>query len=133
MDLSSPLGNVDVSKLSDRDKQELQQFVVNESQKARIQSCASTQYSSPFPLLLTRVYSDPQLDGHVLQEVHPGWGGEVGEVGQVRGAVCEAVRGSVFGCESCGFEGVGEVEGMIAKGWRGEGVRYLVVQERMEG
>ncbi|KAJ4353837.1 Mitochondrial import inner membrane translocase subunit tim8 [Didymosphaeria variabile] len=38
MDLSSPLANVDVSKLSDRDKQELQQFVVNESQKARIQS-----------------------------------------------------------------------------------------------
>ena len=39
MDMSSPLANVDVSKLSDRDKQELQQFVVNESQKARIQSC----------------------------------------------------------------------------------------------
>ncbi|TVY71562.1 Mitochondrial import inner membrane translocase subunit TIM8, partial [Lachnellula suecica] len=35
---SSPLEqNVDLSKLSDRDKQELQQFVVNESQKARIQ------------------------------------------------------------------------------------------------
>jgi import inner membrane translocase subunit TIM8 len=40
MDLSSPLANVDVSKLSDRDKHELQQFIVNESQKARIQSCA---------------------------------------------------------------------------------------------
>lgn len=39
MDVSSPLNNVDVSKLSDRDKQELQQFVMNESQKARIQSC----------------------------------------------------------------------------------------------
>ncbi|KAL5382781.1 hypothetical protein DPSP01_006340 [Paraphaeosphaeria sporulosa] len=38
MDMSGPLANVDVSKLSDRDKQELQQFVVNESQKARIQS-----------------------------------------------------------------------------------------------
>ncbi|KAF1971833.1 hypothetical protein BU23DRAFT_509488 [Bimuria novae-zelandiae CBS 107.79] len=38
MDVGSALGNVDVSKLSDRDKQELQQFVVNESQKARIQS-----------------------------------------------------------------------------------------------
>ncbi|OJD30062.1 mitochondrial import inner membrane translocase subunit tim8 protein [Diplodia corticola] len=30
-------GNLDLTKLSDRDKQELQQFVVNESQKARIQ------------------------------------------------------------------------------------------------
>jgi hypothetical protein len=40
MDLGgSNLGNADLSKLSDRDKQELQQFVVNESQKARIQSC----------------------------------------------------------------------------------------------
>jgi hypothetical protein len=29
--------NVDLSKLSDKDKAELQQFVVNESQKARIQ------------------------------------------------------------------------------------------------
>lgn len=29
--------NLDLSKLSDRDKQELQQFIVNESQKARIQ------------------------------------------------------------------------------------------------
>ncbi|KAF2012857.1 hypothetical protein BU24DRAFT_425462 [Aaosphaeria arxii CBS 175.79] len=40
MDLSgsSSVGaNVDLSKLSDRDKQELQQFVLNESQKARIQ------------------------------------------------------------------------------------------------
>jgi hypothetical protein len=30
-------GNIDLSKLSDRDKQELQQFLVNETQKARIQ------------------------------------------------------------------------------------------------
>jgi len=29
--------NIDLSKLSERDKQELQQFIVNESQKARIQ------------------------------------------------------------------------------------------------
>jgi len=29
--------NIDLTKLSDRDKQELQQFIVNESQKARIQ------------------------------------------------------------------------------------------------
>jgi len=32
-------GNADLSKLSDRDKQELQQFAMNEGQKARIQSC----------------------------------------------------------------------------------------------
>jgi import inner membrane translocase subunit TIM8 len=37
--LGGGLGNVDLSKLSDRDKQELQQFAINESQKARIQSC----------------------------------------------------------------------------------------------
>ncbi|ORX98174.1 Tim10/DDP family zinc finger-domain-containing protein [Clohesyomyces aquaticus] len=30
--------NLDLSKLSDRDRQELQQFVMNETQKARIQS-----------------------------------------------------------------------------------------------
>ncbi|PMD65152.1 uncharacterized protein K444DRAFT_608827 [Hyaloscypha bicolor E] len=29
--------NIDLSKLSEKDKQELQQFIVNESQKARIQ------------------------------------------------------------------------------------------------
>lgn len=29
----------DLSKLSDKDKQELQQFIVNETQKARIQQC----------------------------------------------------------------------------------------------
>lgn len=44
--MDSPLAgtaaaNLDLSKLTDRDKQELQQFVVNESQKARIQQCTS--------------------------------------------------------------------------------------------
>jgi import inner membrane translocase subunit TIM8 len=34
--------NVDLSKLSEKDKQELQQFIVNESQKARIQQCTSS-------------------------------------------------------------------------------------------
>jgi import inner membrane translocase subunit TIM8 len=38
--------NVDLSKLSQKDKQELQQFIVNESQKARIQQCRTF----PFPL-----------------------------------------------------------------------------------
>ncbi len=40
------LGNIDLARLSDRDKQELQQFVMNEGQKARIQSCM--QCPSPF-------------------------------------------------------------------------------------
>jgi import inner membrane translocase subunit TIM8 len=40
---SSAVGaNMDLSKLSDRDKQELQQFIVNESQKSRIQTCTTT-------------------------------------------------------------------------------------------
>jgi import inner membrane translocase subunit TIM8 len=38
--LGGGLANVDLSKLSDRDKQELQQFAMNEGQKARIQSFA---------------------------------------------------------------------------------------------
>lgn len=53
--------NVDLSKLSDKDKQELQQFVVNESQKARIQqslfsflllplSCPSYPVHTLFPI-----------------------------------------------------------------------------------
>lgn len=37
--LGGGLANVDITKLSDRDKQELQQFAMNEGQKARIQSC----------------------------------------------------------------------------------------------
>ena len=44
------LANIDVSKLSDRDKQELQQFVVNEGQKARIQSCKHYPCVFPFSL-----------------------------------------------------------------------------------
>jgi import inner membrane translocase subunit TIM8 len=44
--LGGGLGNVDLSKLSDRDKQELQQFAINESQKARIQSCTSISFVS---------------------------------------------------------------------------------------
>jgi import inner membrane translocase subunit TIM8 len=44
--LGGGLANVDVSRLSDRDKQELQQFAINEGQKARIQSCMSPCSSS---------------------------------------------------------------------------------------
>jgi import inner membrane translocase subunit TIM8 len=39
--LGGGLANVDLSRLSNHDKQELQQFAMNESQKARIQSCKS--------------------------------------------------------------------------------------------
>ncbi|KAL5119041.1 Mitochondrial import inner membrane translocase subunit tim8 [Pleosporales sp. CAS-2024a] len=38
MDSLGGLANVDLSKLSDRDKQELHQFAKNEGQKERIQS-----------------------------------------------------------------------------------------------
>jgi import inner membrane translocase subunit TIM8 len=44
--LGGGLANVDLSKLSDRDKQELQQFAMNEGQKARIQSCTSNPHLS---------------------------------------------------------------------------------------
>jgi import inner membrane translocase subunit TIM8 len=49
MDSSSGFdaSNLDLSKLSDKDKQELQQFIVNETQKARIQQCTSL-----FPMAL---------------------------------------------------------------------------------
>lgn len=42
--------NLDLSKLTDKDKQELQQFVVNESQKARIQQCTFRILSISSPL-----------------------------------------------------------------------------------
>ena len=44
--------NLDISKLSDSDKQDLQQFVVNESQKARIQQGKRTLHiaSPPTPV-----------------------------------------------------------------------------------
>jgi import inner membrane translocase subunit TIM8 len=46
--LGGGLANVDLSKLSDRDKQELQQFAMNEGQKARIQSCSLYLVSQSF-------------------------------------------------------------------------------------
>lgn len=48
--LGSGLGNLDLSKLSDRDKQELQQFAMNEGQKARIQSCTFSSFPPTLPL-----------------------------------------------------------------------------------
>jgi len=75
--LGGGLANADLTKLSDREKQELQQFVVNESQKARIQSC---QLRSPS---LLRAYSsriladmsssDTLPHRHLLSQVHPRW------------------------------------------------------------
>ncbi len=40
-------GEIDVSRLSDRDKQELQQFIVNETQKSKIQQCKSRAQQGP--------------------------------------------------------------------------------------
>ncbi|CAD0018888.1 unnamed protein product [Aureobasidium pullulans] len=45
-------GNIDVSKMSDAEKQDLQQFVVNETQKARIQQCTNTPHAFPPSSLL---------------------------------------------------------------------------------
>ena len=41
--------NVDLAKLSQKDKQELQQFIVNESQKARVQQCMFFPFLTPSP------------------------------------------------------------------------------------
>lgn len=43
-------GNIDISQMSDAEKKDLQQFVVNESQKARIQQCTSPLYHSSHSL-----------------------------------------------------------------------------------
>jgi len=56
-------GNIDISQMSDAEKKDLQQFVVNESQKARIQQCTNCLFpplpyflpSSLLPLLLAIV------------------------------------------------------------------------------
>ena len=48
---SSASSNLDLTKLSDKDKQELQQFVVNESQKSQIQQCKSQPPLFPCPSL----------------------------------------------------------------------------------
>ncbi|TVY87891.1 Mitochondrial import inner membrane translocase subunit [Lachnellula willkommii] len=63
--------NVDLSKLSDKDKQELQQFVVNESQKARIQqSVFSPSFLFPFlSLFLSHSSSFPQASASTSWKV----------------------------------------------------------------
>jgi hypothetical protein len=55
--LGGGIANADLSKLSDRDKQELQQFAMNEGQKARIQSCmAFLSIHPPFPFFTIPLY-----------------------------------------------------------------------------
>jgi import inner membrane translocase subunit TIM8 len=51
--LGGGIANADLSKLSDRDKQELQQFAMNEGQKARIQSCMAFLSIHPTPLYIS--------------------------------------------------------------------------------
>ena len=51
----SGFGSADLSKLSDRDKQELQQFAMNEGQKARIQSCTYPTRISHIPIPIAAV------------------------------------------------------------------------------
>ncbi|KAJ9662955.1 Mitochondrial import inner membrane translocase subunit tim8 [Coniosporium apollinis] len=54
--------NLDLTKLSDRDKQELQQFVVNESQKARIQQSIHSLTDICFRKCITGKISSGKLD-----------------------------------------------------------------------
>lgn len=51
-------GEIDVSRLTDRDKQELQQFIVNETQKSKIQQCTHSPYVSPPCLRLILLHSE---------------------------------------------------------------------------
>lgn len=37
-------GEIDVSKLTQKDREELQQFIVNETQKSKIQQCTSCEH-----------------------------------------------------------------------------------------
>ncbi|KAK8213376.1 Mitochondrial import inner membrane translocase subunit tim8 [Zalaria obscura] len=60
MDAAGP--QVDLSKLSDRDKQDLQQFAVNESQKARIQQSIHSLTDICFRKCITGKMSSGQLD-----------------------------------------------------------------------
>ncbi|TVY51591.1 Mitochondrial import inner membrane translocase subunit TIM8 [Lachnellula cervina] len=54
--------NVDLSKLSDKDKQELQQFVVNESQKARIQQTVHSLTETCFKKCVTGAIRSGKLE-----------------------------------------------------------------------
>ena len=95
--LGGGLANVDISKLSDRDKQELQQFAMNEGQKARIQSCT---FYAPIDTPIhhdtcanQRTSSDSLSHRHMLPQMHTRGQRQERQAGQVRGAVYEAVCG----------------------------------------
>ena len=70
MDQSSALNGVDVNKLSDKDKKELQQFIVNESQKARIQN-GKFKFTMNFIFLVITFYP-PDLHLHFVRTVPKG-------------------------------------------------------------
>lgn len=53
------VNTADLEKLSEKDKSELQQFLQNESTKARLASCAFSVPSLPFPPLLLDPLSRP--------------------------------------------------------------------------
>ncbi|KAG2160870.1 hypothetical protein VTO58DRAFT_104583 [Aureobasidium pullulans] len=55
-------GNIDVSKMSDAEKQDLQQFVVNETQKARIQQSIHSLTDVCFRKCITGKISAGKLD-----------------------------------------------------------------------
>ncbi|KAI5246493.1 hypothetical protein E4T42_02271 [Aureobasidium subglaciale] len=55
-------GNIDLSKMSDAEKQDLQQFVVNESQKARIQQSIHSLTDTCFRKCITGKISSGKLD-----------------------------------------------------------------------
>ncbi|KAI4728165.1 hypothetical protein E4T49_04018 [Aureobasidium sp. EXF-10728] len=54
--------NIDLTKMSDAEKQDLQQFVVNESQKARIQQSIHALTDTCFRKCITSKISSGKLD-----------------------------------------------------------------------
>ncbi|CAD0099108.1 unnamed protein product [Aureobasidium mustum] len=55
-------GNIDISQMSDAEKKDLQQFVVNESQKARIQQSIHSLTDTCFRKCVTNKISSGKLD-----------------------------------------------------------------------
>ncbi|KAI4823164.1 hypothetical protein E4T44_10139 [Aureobasidium sp. EXF-8845] len=55
-------GNIDISQMSDVEKKDLQQFVVNESQKARIQQSIHSLTDTCFRKCITGKISSGKLD-----------------------------------------------------------------------
>lgn len=121
--------NVDLSKLTDNDKKELQQFIMQENQQSLIAKSTfpflslSPLFPSPssFPSLLTThpiIYgnnandpaSHPHPDRHLLEKVHHG-AHLLRETGPQRGELCGELRGSVHGCQYGDSEAFGGVEG----------------------